>query len=120
MFGTVVGNVGRDADLRTTPSGSSVLNFSVADNVYHKGEKKVQWFRVAIFGKRAEALAEHIKKGSTVAVSGEVFMEVYNDKSYLEMNAVNVNIIKSPGSSGEFAREVVNQAAGGFSDDIPF
>ena len=60
---SVAGNVGGTPELKAMQGGDMVLSFSLADNQKIKGEEKVQWFRCALFGKRAEALAPHIKSG---------------------------------------------------------
>lgn len=66
----VVGRVGRDSELRSTNSGEKVLSFSIAEDVGYGENKSVQWFEGTIWGKRAESLAQYIKKGAKVTVSG--------------------------------------------------
>ena len=70
MFAQVTGNLGRDSELKFTPSGTAILTFSVPDKIYANGESKTQWVRVTSFGKQAERLAEYLKKGSGVSVKG--------------------------------------------------
>jgi single-strand DNA-binding protein len=71
---TVVGNVGRDAEMRYTPSGVPVLNFSVASSKSFnragsdEKEEKTTWFAVALFGNYAEALNGRILKGTRVLI----------------------------------------------------
>lgn len=64
------GRLGRDAELRTTQGGTKVLSFSIADEVGWGADKKTQWFQCSLFGKRAEALAQYLVKGSLVELSG--------------------------------------------------
>ena len=73
---TILGNTGRDVELRYTPQGVAVASFSVASNtVRGQGEgqkKKTDWFNVSAFGKQAETLAKYLTKGSTILVRGKL------------------------------------------------
>jgi len=74
---TVVGNVGKDAEMRYTPSGAAVASFSVAANNQYtssNGEqvKETVWFRVSAWGKQAEVCNQYVKKGMLVLVEGRV------------------------------------------------
>ena len=70
------GNLGRDAELRYTPSGNPVLHFSVACSVIQgTGEARQEhtdWYNVSLFGKRGEAIVQYLTKGSRVAVVGRL------------------------------------------------
>ncbi|WP_207462132.1 single-stranded DNA-binding protein [Azospirillum sp. SYSU D00513] len=68
------GRLGRDAELRTTQSGEKVLGFAVANDVGFGERKTTQWVDCSIWGKRAEALAPHLKRGMEVSVAGEVVL----------------------------------------------
>jgi single-strand DNA-binding protein len=72
---TIVGNLGRDPEMRFTPSGQPVTNFSVAANRRYTGAdgqvvNETAWFRVSIWGKQAEACSKYLRKGSKVLVEG--------------------------------------------------
>jgi single-strand DNA-binding protein len=74
---TIVGNLGRDPEMRYTPSGQPVTNFSVAINrQYTNGNgqpvKDVIWFRVSAWGKQAEVCSQFLKKGAKVLVEGRL------------------------------------------------
>ncbi len=98
------GTVGRDAEVRYTPSGLAVLSVTVANNIGFGDKQQTLWIRVALFGKRAEGnLQNYLKKGQQVFVSGELTQNEYkaNDgtmKSSLELNA---NIIDLLGKRNE-------------------
>ena len=98
------GTVGRDAEVRTTPNGQTVLNVTVANNIGFGDRQQTLWIRVALWGKRAEGqLQNYLKKGQQVFVSGELSQREYqaNDgttKSSLELNA---NIIDLVGKRNE-------------------
>ncbi len=73
----IVGNLGRDPEMRYTPSGQAVTNMSVATNRQYtasNGEqvKETIWFRVSVWGKQAEACNQYLKRGSKVLVTGRL------------------------------------------------
>lgn len=74
---TIVGNLGRDPEMRYTPSGQAVTNFSVASNRQYtasSGErvKETVWFRVSAWGRQAETCNQYLKTGSQVLVEGRI------------------------------------------------
>jgi len=101
---TIVGNVGRDADFKFTAQGIAVLKFSVAVNkTVGKGEDKRQttsWFVVTLWRERAEGLADYVKAGMQVLVTGEVHVSPYIDKNgnaaaSMELTASDVKLLTS-------------------------
>lgn len=80
----VTGRVGRDAEIRSLQDGTKVLSFSIADDIGYGEKKKTQWISAAMFdksGKRAEALAPYVTKGSVVEVVGEPSVNSYEGKN---------------------------------------
>jgi single-strand DNA-binding protein len=76
----VVGNVGKDAEMRYTPNGKAVTSFSVATNRQYasgNGEqvKETIWFRVQAWGKMAEVCNQYVKKGMKVLVEGTLIAD---------------------------------------------
>jgi single-strand DNA-binding protein len=69
---TFCGRVVADAELKYIPSGTAVLKFRIASDVGFGEKKQTFWLGCAIWGKRGEALAQHITKGSAVTVVGEL------------------------------------------------
>jgi single-strand DNA-binding protein len=74
---TIVGNLGRDPEMRYTPSGTPVTTLSVATNRTYKDNngqqvKETTWFRVSVFGKMAENCAQYLQKGRMVLVEGRL------------------------------------------------
>jgi single-strand DNA-binding protein len=74
---TVVGNLGRDPEMRYTPAGQAVTNFSVAASRKYKSSEgelvdETVWFRVSAWGKQAETCNQYLKKGSRVLVEGRL------------------------------------------------
>ena len=73
----IVGNLGRDPEMRYTPSGQAVTNFSVATNRNYTGSdgqpvKETMWFRISTWGKQAETCNQYLKKGSKVLIEGRL------------------------------------------------
>ena len=135
----IVGNVGKDHEMRYTPSGQAVTSFSVATNRQYtagNGEqvKETIWFRVSTWGKTAEVCNQYVKKGSKVLVEGRLTPDkatggprdwTKSDGSAgasYEITASNVRFLSSRGEGGEGG-----PVSGGMEmaelppeDDIPF
>lgn len=73
---SILGNAGRDANLRYTEKGTAVASFPVASNSFKNGPEGrtevTHWFNVTAFGKTAEIIAEHVKKGTYLLVHGRL------------------------------------------------
>lgn len=79
MFHTIVlvGNLGRDPEMRYTPSGQAVTSFNVATNRQYTNNaganvKETIWFKVSVWGKQAESCNQYLRKGSKVLVEGRL------------------------------------------------
>jgi len=74
------GNLGKDALVKSTQSGTSVCSFSVAVTSGYGDNKKTTWVMCAVFGKRAEGnLPQYLIKGAQVAISGEAFLDEWTN-----------------------------------------
>ena len=81
----VVGNLGRDPEMRSFPSGDQIANVTIATTDKWKDkngemQEKTEWHRVAFFGKLAEIAGEYLKKGSQVYVEGRLQTRKWQDK----------------------------------------
>ncbi len=80
----ITGRLGFDPELHYTHGGTPVVNLSVANNrsVKNGEERKpvADWFKVTLFGRDAEIIAEHAHKGSALAFNGRLQMESYEDR----------------------------------------
>lgn len=109
------GTVGKDAEVRTTPSGQSVLTVTVANNIGYGDKQQTLWVRVTLWGKRAEGqLVDYLKKGATVFISGELSQREYqaNDGSTrisLELNANILDLVGGKRESGSAPQSQHNQ-----------
>lgn len=92
---TIVGYLGRDPELRYTPQGTAVCNFSVATTEKRKNGREVEehtiWFRVTAWGRQAEVAAEYLAKGRQVYVEGRLRLEEYTDREGNPRTSVEVN-----------------------------
>lgn len=141
----VVGNLGRDPELRYTPQGIAVCDFSLATNERKKdksGEMQevATWFRITLWRNQAENAAKYLKKGSQVYIEGRLGVEEWtdregNNRQSLTVQATDMHFLggrqdasysNSEPSTAEFAgpaNETNRQASSGSSpvdDDIPF
>mgnify|MGYP003382962778 CR=1 FL=1 len=132
----VVGNLGREPEMRYTPSGQPVTSFSIASNrsYMNTGGEKVDetiWFRVTTWGKQAETCNQFLHKGSRVLVEGRLTPDknggprIWTNKdgqpaASFEINASTVRFLSARGEgTGEPAMESMGSDGGG-GDDIPF
>ena len=92
----IVGNLGRDPEMRYMPSGDAMATIAVATTDSWKdkntGEKKEQteWHRITFFGKLAEIAGQYLKKGSQVYVEGSLRTRKYTDKDGVEKYATDI------------------------------
>ena len=81
----LVGNLGRDPELRYTPQGTPVCSFSMATNERRKdktGEMQDQttWFKVTLWGRQAETASQYLTKGKSVYIEGRLRVEEWTDR----------------------------------------
>lgn len=116
----IIGNLGRDMELRYTQGGTPVGTFSVATtetwNDKATGEKreKTEWHRVTLWGKAAESLADYLVKGKQVYVEGRLETRKWqdrdgNDKYTTEIKADRVTLLGSSGGGGGGGRRRANE-----------
>lgn len=81
----LVGNMGKDPEVKTLPNGTTVANFSLATNESFKKdgkyEKKTTWHNIKVFGGTADFVAKYLKSGSKVLVEGKITSEQWQDKA---------------------------------------
>lgn len=119
----VVGNVGKDAELKYLQNGQAVCNFSLAvgerwNNSAGEPQEKTTWFRVALWGQPAENLYQYITKGKQVMVIGTIDARAYagsdgQPAASLELRARDVRLMGRKDEQGDNGGAVV-------SGDIPF
>jgi len=124
----IIGDLGKDTEMRFTPTGQPVTNFSVATTHQYTNKSKEQvkettWFRVSVWGSAAEACNQYLSKGSRVFVEGRISVDketgnprVYEKKdgvwaSTLEINASTVKFLDKKGAT---QKQVVQE-----DEDVP-
>lgn len=92
----LVGNLGRDPEMRYLPSGDPVVNFTIAVNRRRRGpdgnmQDETDWFRVNCFRRNAEIADQYLRKGSQVLVDGQLQIRQYTGNDGVERTSVEVN-----------------------------
>lgn len=142
----LVGNLGRDAELRYTPGGAAVATINMATTDVYKdreGQKKedTQWHRVVLWGRTAESLHEYLTKGKQIYVEGRLQTRKWTDKDGVEKYTTEIRgdrvVLLGGGGGGQRGGRSADAATGaggggGFDaghdpgpgdlsdDDIPF
>lgn len=134
----LVGNLGRDPELRYTTQGTPVCSFSLATNEKRKdktGEAQdvTTWFRVTLWGRQAETASQYLTKGRPVYIEGRLRVEEWTDRDgkqrhTLEVHATDMQFIGGGRAEDAMAAPGRTQAAGAqpadepqiTDDDIPF
>jgi single-strand DNA-binding protein len=109
----LVGNLGRDPELRYTPQGTAVCNFSMATNEKKRDKSGelhdvTTWFRVTLWRQQAENAAKYLTKGSQVYVEGRLALEEWTDRDgnvrqTLDVQGTDMRFIGTKGGGGEYA-----------------
>jgi single-strand DNA-binding protein len=119
---TLVGNLGRDPELRYTAQGTPVCSFSMATNEKRKdktGEMQdvVTWFRVTLWGRQAETASQYLQKGRPVYIEGRLRVEEWTDRDgkprhTLEVHATDMQFIGSARSDEPPAERAASAGVG--------
>lgn len=129
----IVGNLGRDPEIRYTQTGQAVCGFSVAvnevwnDRQTNERKEKTTWFRVSVWGPQAETCSRYLAKGRQVMIIGTVEARAYMDQggqpqATLELRARDVRFLGGQGGPGQQGGEYEEFGSSGGNDmgDIPF
>jgi len=130
---TLIGNLGNKPEMRYTPSGTAVANFSLAVSRKWTGndgqqQEKTTWFRVTVWERRAEVVSQYLDKGRRVMVIGEVTeARPYTDRdgnqrASIEVHAFDVKFLdgRSQDEAGASKPTGAAQPAETEAADIPF
>ena len=121
-----VGRVGKDAEVRFTPAGDAIAGWSLAVTHGYGKSEGTTWLNCSLFGKRGEALAQYITKGSQVAITGEILLNTYKgkdgtEKSSLECRVNNVTLLGSKAEAKPTLKLVENDRdLSDLESDVPF
>jgi single-strand DNA-binding protein len=135
----IVGNLGRDPEMRYTPGGQAVTNFNLASNRQYTASdgtavKETIWFRISVWGKAAETCNQYLRKGSKVLVEGRLVPDLNTggpriwtrqDGTPGASFEISANTVRFLSSRGETEGETPYGGEGGGAgageeDNIPF
>ena len=124
----VSGNLTRDAELRQTQGGSSVLGFSVAVNDRRKNQQTGEWEDVpnyvdcVVFGKRADALSKMLRKGLKVAIEGKLRYSAWEAKDGSKRSKLEIAVdeVELMGAKPEKQEEKPEEQPEVYDEEIPF
>jgi len=97
---TISGNLGKDAELRTTQSNDDVLSFSVGSKQGYGDKASTNWFRCTIWGKRARNLRDYLFKGMRVVVQGELLIGSYEGKPQYDIRVNEIEFMSRAEQGG--------------------
>ncbi len=130
----LIGRLGKDPEVRYTPDGTMVTNFTMATDETYKdknGEKvqRTEWHRIVTFGKLAEICGNYLVKGKLVFIEGRIQTRAWEDKEGVKRNtteiiASDMKMLDSKGqakSASEVSNEGPSMSNGGTPmEDVPF
>ena len=92
---TLIGNLGRDPEMRYLPSGEAVASFSVATTEQWKDksggkQERTDWHRIEFIGRTAEVCGEYLKKGAPVYIEGRIQYDKWTDKEGVEKTLTKI------------------------------
>lgn len=137
----LIGNLGRDPELKMTPNGQALARFSVATTETWKnpqGEKqsKTEWHNIVVWGKQAEIAEKYLRKGKQVMIEGRIQYREYTDQAGVKKTACDIrcdNFVmlgrmeeggaRPASGSHDFDEPLPPPPASGggsYDDDIPF
>ena len=128
----VIGNLGRDPEMRYTPNGQAVTSFSVATNRRYttadgESHDETEWFRVSVWGRQAETCNQYLSKGKKVYVEGRLSSRTYETRDgqtrfSIDIFATDVRFLDAAGPRAEEVPQDLEQPGEGptEADDLPF
>ena len=129
----LIGNLGKDPELKMTPGGQAMARFSMATTETWKSQdgtkqSKTEWHNITVWGKQAEVAEKYLRKGKQVMVEGRIQYREY-EKDGVKKTACDIrcdNFVmlgkmdEDGGRSEKPAAPAAGSTDGGFDDDIPF
>ena len=122
----IAGNIGKDAETRSTQNGDTVTSFNVAVEDRQGKEKGTMWFTCSLWGNRGDKLRPYLTKGSKVSVAGELGLREHEGKTYLQIRVDQVTLMGGGERREEPPRDYAPDQkapagrAGDMDDEIPF
>ncbi len=127
---TIVGNLGRDPETRTLPSGDTVADFTVATTERRRNgdggtQETTTWFRASAFGKLGETAQQYLRKGSYVYIDGTLTLREYTDREgqtrqSLEIRARDLRMLDRRDDNAPALTGAAPSSASSTMGDLPF
>ena len=124
----LVGNLGRDAELRYTPGGAAVATLNMAttevwNDKAGQRQEKTEWHRVVLWGKSAESLAEYLTKGKQIYVEGRLQTRQWDDKDgnkryTTEIKGDKIVLLGGGGGGGQRGGGGASRSSGGGEESM--
>lgn len=122
----LIGRLGKDPDMRYTPSGTAVANFSIATNSSYKDSDgnwndKTEWHNIVTFGRTAEVAGEYLKKGKLVYIDGRLQTSSWEDQNGQKRYKTEVvgSELQLIGPRGESESTTESDQTAEVADDTP-
>lgn len=125
----LIGNLGKDPELRRTPSGAAVVNFSIATTEKYKGadgetKEATEWHSIVAWNRAAEVMAQYLKKGAPVYIEGKLRTRTWEDngqKKYkTEVLVREFQFLSSGNKDGGPVTEPPENLSMPIDEDLPF
>ena len=114
----LIGRLGRTPEVKSTKSGTSMCNFSLATTEVYKGDKKTEWHNIVVFGKTAEIVGKYLKKGSLIGVEGKIQTRSWDDADGHKRYTTEVIMDRLEMLGGNESSD--DRSSSNDDDDIPF
>lgn len=126
----LIGNLGRDPEIRYTKEGVAVATFTIATNEHYRdksGEKvvKTEWHRIVVWRRLAEWAVQYLSKGKQVYVEGKIRTREYEDRGGIkrrvtEIVALRIQLLGVPPSTETVSEETEEPPPDALNEDVPF
>lgn len=124
----LIGNIGKDPEIRYGASGAAIANFSLAtteswkDKTTGEAKEQTEWHRCNAFGKTAEVIGQYVKKGAKIFIEGRLQTRKWTDKGNVEryITEIIVENMQMLGGKSDKAANESNPSDEQFNDEIPF
>jgi single-strand DNA-binding protein len=126
----LLGNLGRDPEVRYSQSGTAIANFSFATSEKRKDEKHTEWHNIVAFNRQAEVIGEYCKKGDKIAIEGRMQTRDWEDRDGAKRRTTEIildrfEFVGSSSGAGQEAKPKPESGLGTaaskpFDDEISF
>lgn len=124
----IIGRLGKDPEVKTTPTGKKCALMSIATSEKINGIEKVEWHRVVVWEQKAELAEKYLKKGSYVYIEGKIQTREYEDKqngikrfvTEIIVNKIEIPFPNNVQASKEEIKTTQSEILNYANEDVPF